>query len=269
MTTATFNRSRQILQPITALNATDMTVIYDSSYVNPNEITNTLKYYGFITDLRATVRVNSFAPVQPPVLRIGSSASEKAEAIREAEFNSERCHLAVYLRNSRTGWTEIYREPIVNRQPFYTIDLTTYLTNQPAFAVSSDSQLAVRLLDIGFGLIDGDDSISIYGSAREEVTALPNDGRLITTSTSSQATATNQPSMILAPNPYRKGLDITNLSETDKVSLSFNPGVVSLNGIVLYPGGGSFSIAFDNLYQGAIFAISESNDSDLAIAEYM
>ncbi|NEQ47009.1 MAG: hypothetical protein F6K00_27095 [Leptolyngbya sp. SIOISBB] len=268
MTQETYNRSVQIIEPITAANASQITVIYDSGYVSPFDMTQSLKFYGFITDLRARIDIRSLPESEIPDIPLGTSRTSKAEIVRELEYGSARYELELLIRNTYSGWMSLFNFSLLNRRPFYVVDLLSYLSNQPAFAMANDARLGVRVLDVGFGTMQAGDSVNIFGAAREEVTSLPSEGDLITQSAERTATVGTGSEVILAAAPVRKQAVIVNRSETATVTLSYQPMATPDDGIVLYPGGGAYEINRTNLYRGLISAISTEANTALSIAEF-
>ena len=268
MTQETFNRSVQIIEPITPENASNVTVIYETGHVSPYDITQSLKFYGFITDLRARIQVPSLPESQVPDIPLGSSRTAKSEIIRDLEYGSNRYEMEFLLRDTYSGWMPLYNFSLLNRPPFYVLDLLSYLSNQPAFAIANDAQLGVRVLDVGYGLPQAGDSINIFGCAREEVTALPSEGEIITQSTENQTTIGTSSEIILAQTPLRKQAIVVNRSETATVTLSYQPIATPNQGIVLYPKGGAYEINRSNLYRGALSAISSEANTPISIAEF-
>lgn len=264
----TYNRSVQIIEPITAANAGQISVIYDSGYVSPFDITQSLKFYGFITDLRARIDIQSLPESEIPDIPLGTSRTAKSEIVRDLEYGAERYELELLIRNTYKGWMPLFNFSLLNRRPFYVVDLLSYLSNQPAFAMANDAMLGMRVVDVGYGTLQAGDSINIFGSAREEVTSLPSEGDLITQSSESSATIGTSSELILAAAPLRKQATIVNRSETATVTLSYQPIAMADDGIVLYPGGGAYEINRTNLYRGLISAISTEANTSLSIAEF-
>jgi len=268
VTQETFNRSVQIIKPITPENASNVTVIYETGHVSPYDITQSLKFYGFITDLRARIQVPSLPESQVPDIPLGSSRTAKSEIIRDLEYGSNRYEMEFLLRDTYSGWMPLYTFSLLNRPPFYVLDLLSYLSNQPAFAIANDAQLGVRVLDVGYGLPQAGDSINIFGCAREEVTSLPSEGEIISQSTENQTTIGTSSEIILAQTPLRKQAIVVNRSETATVTLSYQPIATPNQGIVLYPKGGAYEINRSNLYRGALSAISSEANTPISIAEF-
>ena len=265
----TFNRTTQILREITQQNTDELHIIYDSAYVNPFDRASSLKFLGFVTDLRVKIDITSLSESTIPDIPLGATNAQKSTSIRDMEYGSQRFELQLLMRTTYQDWLPLFNFSLLNRRPFYVTDMMSYLTTQPAFAVASDAQLAIRIIDVGYGLLQGDDRLIIFGSAREEVTGLPSEGSLITQARHFSLDVDDSSELILQASNIRKGLTITNLSQTHEVTLSYQPVAIAGDGIMLLPYGGSFTINTTNLYKGAISAISQGANTKLAISEFM
>lgn len=264
---SSYNRTAQILTTINASNATGLTVVYQPGIVNPMDKVQSLTYYGFITSLRAMVKVKSLEEYTLPDIDGGTQRTDRYVAIRESEWGQPRYEMSIFLRTSFVPWTEVARVSIQNRPPFYQTDLLQFLTNQIAFEVANDGMIGVQFRDAGFGFPRDGDEVVLLGSVREEVTILPSEPIEATISSDSQVTVGNQTVVVLPANSSRKSASIVNTSDSGVVFVSFNAIAEVGKGIALYANGGSYEINTTNLYRGALTAISDTAGSTLAISE--
>lgn len=263
-----YNRSTQILKRIDAGSRGNLVTIYQPGLVTPWDRTSTLRYYGFITDLRAKVDINSLAPTELPNLDIGTSQSERAAIIRDQEWTSPRYELDLLMRSTYSGgWHSLVSLSLLNRLPFYILNLQQYLTDQVAFNVANDAVLGCQIRNVGQGFLAGSDSIIIYGSAREEVTTVPTESPEVISSNNLSVSVGASSSSVLPANPYRKSATFVNTSAAGRISLSYQTDAVEGAGIVLYPNGGSYEINQSNLYRGTVNAIASQANCTLAITE--
>lgn len=81
-------------------------------------------------------------------------------------------------------------------------------------------------------------------------------------------TVDNVSTVVLAANPNRVGLDLTNLSApSEAISLGFGDAAVAGEGKVLTAYGSTYHMGTDNLYLGDIYAICPSGGMELAVSE--
>ncbi|MBD2095125.1 hypothetical protein H6F90_08150 [Trichocoleus sp. FACHB-591] len=117
-------------------------------------------------------------------------------------------------------------------------------------------ELAARIVDAGYGLLNNTDNLVIFGSAQEEATALPSDEPEISYADDFSWELGTDSRLILPANPNRLQATFVNHSETENVYLSYGGIARSGRGIALLKGGGTYEINKFNPYRGAIAAIS-------------
>jgi hypothetical protein len=252
----TYSRTQQILVPFSESDATGFRAIYVPSAISPYDRVQTLRFYGFITSLRMKVDINSIQESVLPNLEADASRTERLTALRDMEWRSPRKQISFYLKTAYVDWQPIFDISLLNRLPYYQVNLLPYLTDNISFDTSNDCQLGARITDAGYGLLSGEDRITLYGSVREEITTLPTDAKEISFGTPHSWTANSNSQLILPANSNRLQATLINTSLTNEVFLNYG-GMASLGeGITLMRGGGSYEINLSNMYRGAISAIS-------------
>jgi hypothetical protein len=251
----TYSRTQQIL---TAFDADDasMRIIYQPSAISPYDRVQTLRFYGFITSLRMKVDIKSINEADLPDLEADSTRLERLTALRNMEWRSPRKQITFFMRTANVSWQPIFDISLLNRLPYYAVNLLPYLTDNISFDTSNDCLIAAQITNAGYGLLEGADRVTLYGSVREEITTLPTDSKEISFATPYSWTIDDISSLILPANPNRQQATLVNTSLTDEVFINYG-GMASLGqGITLMRGGGSYEINLTNLYRGAISAIS-------------
>ncbi|MDX2254678.1 MAG: hypothetical protein NW214_04100 [Pseudanabaenaceae cyanobacterium bins.39] len=254
----TYSRTQQILNVFNGQNQGIQT-IYQPSAVSPYDRVQTLKFYGFITSLRMKVDINSIREADLPNLNADTSRTERITALRDMEWASARKQISFLMRTSRLSWQPIFDVSLLNRLPYYQVNLLPYLTDSLSFDTSNDFALGARIENVGYGLLEASDSVVIFGSAREEITTLPTDSKEISFAQPYQWSVGSTSQVILPVNPNRQQVTLVNRSLTEEIFINYG-GMAELNrGITLMRGGGSYEINFSNLYRGAISAISAAS----------
>jgi hypothetical protein len=232
--------------------------IYTPGYLSPWDKSSTIRFYGFITSLRMKVDISSLPESVIPNLELTSSRTERLTAVRDLEWNSPRKQINFYLQNTHSGLVQIASVSLLNRVPYYHVNLLGYLTDGLSFDVGNDTRLEAEIIDAGYGLLAGNDNVAIFGSAKEEATVLPVEKQEITYATDFSWTITNNSQTILPANPHRLQATFVNKSSDTNIYLSYSPIAQQGKGITLIRGGGSYEINQSNLYKGAVSAIAES-----------
>ncbi len=253
----TYSRTQQIL---TAFSSSDsgMRIIYQPSAISPYDRVQTLRFYGFITSLRMKVDIQSLSEADIPNLSEEASRLERLTAMRDMEWKAPRKQITFFLKTATCPWQPIFDVSLQNRLPYYAVNLLPYLTDNISFDTSNDCLIAAQITNAGYGLLEGEDRVTLYGSVREEITTLPTDAKEISFAQPYNWTVDSTSQMILPSNPNRQQVTLVNRSLTQEIFINYG-GMAELNkGITLMRGGGSYEINFSNLYRGAISAISEN-----------
>lgn len=257
----TYSRTQQILTSFAQGDAS-MRIIYQPSATSPYDRVQTLKFYGFITSLRMRCDINSIAEGDMPNLDADSSRMDRLLAMRDMEWKSARKQISFFIRTAQVDWQPIFDVSLLNRLPYYQVNLLPYFTDNISFDTSNDCLIGAQVTNAGFGLLEGTDRVTIYGSAREEITTLPTDAKEISFATPYIWQVSPQSQIIIPANPNRQQVTLTNTSLTTDININYGSSAQLGRGITLMRGGGSYEINLQNLYRGAISAVA-SNQADL------
>ncbi|OYQ67582.1 hypothetical protein B9G53_01110 [Pseudanabaena sp. SR411] len=251
----TYNRTQQILSAFGAGDSSKR-IIYQPSAISPYDRVQTLRFYGFITSLRMKVDIRSISEADIPNLEADASRLERLTAMRNMEWKSPRKQITFFLKTATCPWQPIFDVSLLNRLPYYSVNLLPYLTDNISFDTSNDCLIGAQITNAGYGLLEGEDRITLYGSVREEITTLPTDSKEIVFATPHSWEIDEDSRLILPANPNRQQVTLVNTSLTDEAYINYG-GMAELGkGITLMRGGGSYEINLSNLYRGAISAIS-------------
>ncbi|HEY9663801.1 MAG TPA: hypothetical protein V6C65_35585, partial [Allocoleopsis sp.] len=134
-----YNRSFNILSRFTNEDGNQIKTIYEPGELTPYDIYTSLRYHGLVTDLRVKVDVSSIAEAGIPDISLLSSPSEKVKAARELEWNSPRKELRLYLATSNQPQCHIATISLLNRRPYYHVNLMPYLSDNGVFNIANDA----------------------------------------------------------------------------------------------------------------------------------
>ncbi|QYO64285.1 hypothetical protein [Leptolyngbya sp. 7M] len=244
-----------------------MFVIYEPGVVTPWDYLQTVRFYGFITDLRLKVDIESIAEKELPDLSVTQSRTERLSALRDMEWSGPRKQIGLYLETSGHPITHIASIALLNRLPYYHVNLMSYFTDNAVVQIANDARILAMIEDVGFGLLQGSDEVVIFGSVKEEVTTLPEDERRIEFCQSYNFTVGTQSLQLLSANSQRLQATFVNRHSSAQVFLNYGNTATSGAGICLLPNGGSYEINRTNPYQGVISAISSAAGATLSVME--
>lgn len=240
-----------------------MLVLYEPSVVTPWDLVATTRYYGFVSDFRLKVQIGSIAESQIPNLDVTTSRAERLAAVRDMEWNSPRKEMQLFMETSRQPLAHIASISLLNRQPYYHINLLPYFTDNGILNVASDARILARITNVGWGLLQGADEVVCFGSVKEEVTTLPEEERIIQFCQPYSWTVVASSQQILPSNPNRLQVTLVNRSATASVFINYGTIAEQGKGIALLPGG-SYEINATNPYLGVISAIASAGSVSLS-----
>ncbi|WP_416671545.1 hypothetical protein [Egbenema bharatensis] len=260
---AIYSRSANILKRFSSQSGNTMILLYEPSAVTPWDLVATTRYYGFVSDFRLKVQISSIAESQIPNLDITSSRAERLAAVRNMEWNSPRKEFQLFLETSTQSSVHVASISLLNRQPYYHINLLPYFTDNGILNISSDCRILGRIVNAGWGLLQSNDEVVCFGSVKEEVTTLPENERTIQYCQPHSWTIGTTSLQILPSNPNRLQTTLVNRSTTATVFINYGNTAVAGQGIALLPGG-SYEINLTNPYEGVISAIATASGTLLA-----
>lgn len=250
----TYSRTQQILESFGP--GSGQKTIYQPSTVSPWDRVQTLRFYGFITSLRMRVDINSIAESELPNLDPTSSRTDRLLAVRDMEWRNPRKQITFYLKTARTPWLPLFDVSLLNRLPYYQVDLLPYFTSNMSFDTANDCAIAAQITNAGYGLLNSSDNVTLYGSVREEITTLPTDAPEISYGQPHAWEVGTDSQILLPANPNRLQATLVNRSLTTDCFLNYGAIATLGQGITLMRGGGSYEINLQNPYRGAVSAIA-------------
>jgi hypothetical protein len=262
MTQQSYQRSVNILKTLTESTSNNLIEVYRPGYVNRVDRVQSLRYYGLLTALTLKIDINSMPETQIPDLDVTSSKVERMTAIRDMEWKSPRKQIDFYMRTSTSPLTHIVSISLLNRLPYYQVNLLQYLSNNGLLEIGNDCIIYARITDVGYGLLRSSDSVVIWGSAKEEITVLPDEQAEVTTAGNFTWIVEEDQQLIMPSNPNRLQATFVNNSNTT-IFISYTPTGNVNSGIALLPSGGTYEINLSNPYRGNVYAKALSGSGQL------
>jgi hypothetical protein len=232
------------------LNSSDWITVYEPTVYGQS------RYYGYIEDLRAYINVKSIPEAQLPLLDVTDTQTYKVTAIRDMEWGSDRKHMQLAIEkdipNADPLLVIVAELSCLHRFPYYQVNLLAMLCDNLAAGINAGTRLKARMVNAGYGVLQGSDRVAIFGSAKEESFDLPN---LPLSATSYRWTINPSSQIILPANSSRAQVTLVNEGEST-IYLAYG-NAATVGGIALLPQGGSYEINQSNPYWGAISAVSQ------------
>lgn len=262
-----YSRSVTILKRFTEVNGSNFQVIYEPGFTTPWDLLPVNRYYGFITDLRAKIAVKTLEEKPLPDLEVIQSRTERLTAVRDLEWSGTRYELSLWLETSNAPAMQIASLSLLNRMPYYHVNLLPYFTDNAIINLASDARILARIDNAGYGLLGEGDEVVIFGSVKEEVTTLPEEQREIQYCQPYSNTIGTSSVIVLETNASRLQATFVNTSPSAKIYLNYGATAVAGRGICLMPQGGSYEINSTNRYLGAVTAIADAAGATLSSLE--
>ncbi|NJM22597.1 MAG: hypothetical protein HC907_29765 [Richelia sp. SM1_7_0] len=138
--------------------------------VNINPRHKILSRNKYLKNLKAYSAIKSIDEADLPNFNFDDSESEKLNKVLDIEWKSPRKQLNLLIGNSN-DWMPIGEISLLNPMgyPYRINNLLDLLTDNLAFELGEETQLAVKIEDVGYGLLTNTDLITIYGNYVEEV----------------------------------------------------------------------------------------------------
>ena len=124
----------------------------------------TIRFSAILESLRLKVAQPSLgAPLALPEGLEDLGQVDAAESYRSWIWAQPRRHLNILMDG--VIWATV---PLLNRSPFYVINLMPYLSSQSTARIAAGTSLSLAIVDAGFGSISGQDSIVVMGEGVQE-----------------------------------------------------------------------------------------------------
>ena len=135
--------------------------------------TNTsVRVNGYIENFNAKANLDAtyLAEVAIPVFDVDSSANQRAMQQLLLEHNSPRKQLDIYVSHHLSNWFLVDSVSLLNPMgfPYFKYNLQELLTDNLSFKLGKFDRVGVGISDVGWGRLQGNDSIIIYGTYGQE-----------------------------------------------------------------------------------------------------
>lgn len=257
----TVNIVKTIQKKITATTNTGVIELFDNTL---DFYDNALSKSAFVKNLKAFSKIQSLEPVRLPNFKLEDSESEKLYKTLDVEFNSPRKQLDLFI-GSTGEWSQIGSISLLNPSgyPYRMYNLLDFLTDGLAAELGDGKTIGVEVVDVGFGILQNTDTITIHGSVTQEYVIPEKKNELTCSAISVIVTDTSQ---IVVPNNSNRSYVLLQNKSNNSVTINLNSiDITHLNGIVLEPNGYIEFSTKDIFYYGDIRAVSNSGESSLLV----
>lgn len=176
MTIANISRVKSIVVPITASNASKIVTIYQ----HPTDITigsefleagKVISFNCFIKNLKAFAKIASIPEAPLPDIQLEDSSAEKIHKVLDVEWKSARKQMNLFIATSNSDWQQVGSVSLLNPAgyPFRVYNLMDLFTDNLALELGDNSKIGIAMQEVGYGVLTGQDKVTIHGSYTEEI----------------------------------------------------------------------------------------------------
>ena len=131
----------------------------------------------FLKNLKAFAQIQSLPEAPLPNFALEDSETDKLYKTLDIEWKSPRKQIDLYISSNRQDWHQVGSTSLLNPYgyPFRVYNLMDLFTDNLALELGDNSKIGVQLQNVGYGLLDESDRLTIHGSYTEEIFLLSSD----------------------------------------------------------------------------------------------
>ena len=169
------NRVKTITVPLNKSNSNDIVTIYQNtdlvvgSDLLPNH--KIIGFNSFIKNLKAYASIKSLAEANLPDFQLTDSATQKIQKVLDIEWRSARKQLNLYIATTVSDWQQVGSISLLNPSvyAFRIYNLMDLFTDNLALELGENSKIGIQVQNVGYGLLDASDKVTVHGSYIEEI----------------------------------------------------------------------------------------------------
>ncbi|PIG94586.1 hypothetical protein [Gloeocapsopsis sp. IPPAS B-1203] len=176
MPISSVNRARSIIVPLNSASTSNIITVYTSSNLTLGsefiEGYTIVSYNCFIKNLKAFVQINSLDEVALPLFSPRDTETDRLMKVIDLEWNNSRKQLNVFAGiKTNENWQQIGSISLINNYgyPFKIYNLMDLFTDTLALEIGDNGKIGVQIENVGYGLLEASDSVTIHGSYVEEI----------------------------------------------------------------------------------------------------
>lgn len=208
MPISTINRIKTIAKKLNTNDNSILTIYENNGLTVGNELIadhTIISFNCFIKNLRAFALINSLSEAALPNFELEDSETDKLYKTLDIEWKSARKQLTMYISNGG-DWIKVGSISLLNPSgyPYRIYSLMDSYTDGLAVELGDNGKIGVQVENVGYGLLDATDEVTIHGCYLEEIfVQLPEPNPItIVNSGGSNSGSTGGGSTTPTPTPY-------------------------------------------------------------------
>lgn len=178
MPISSVNRVKTITVDLSFVTGDDIVTIYQNSGATiGNELIPGYKIVSFncfLKNLKAFSKIQSLEEALLPNFLVEDSATDKLYKTLDIEWKSPRKQLSLYIASGNAPWSQVGSISLLNPAgyPFRIYNLMDLFTDNLALELGENSRIGIGVDEVGHGLLEATDTVTIHGSYVEEIFVL-------------------------------------------------------------------------------------------------
>lgn len=175
MPISTINRVKSITVSLNAATGNSILPIYQNSNVTVgSELLpgyKVVSFNCFLKNLKAFAKIQSLEESPLSNFALEDSATDKLYKTLDIEWKSPRKQLSLYIASGNAGWSQVGSVSLLNPAgyPFRIYNLMDLYTDNLALELGDNSRIGITVDEVGYGLLEAADTVTIHGSYVEEI----------------------------------------------------------------------------------------------------
>ncbi|OKH47293.1 hypothetical protein NIES2101_23940 [Calothrix sp. HK-06] len=166
------NIAKKIARRITESDGDSIVVLFDNILPTLDiPSSSVISVNGFLKNLKGYSKITSTQAAPLPDISIEDSEPERRVKALDVEWNSQRKHLELLVSADGSSWVEVGAISLIKQQgyPYRMHSLLDFFTDGLADEFGSNGKVACRIVDVGYGLLSGNDVFTVHGSFLQEI----------------------------------------------------------------------------------------------------
>lgn len=264
---STFNKTGTIAKKIPHSSSDIIPVFENNSSFN---LDNIVSYNLFVKNFKAYAKIRS-VPIAPmPILFDEDNETVRIQKILDIEWRTPRKQIDLFISNGEidSTWETVGSVSLLNPSgyPYRSYNLLDIYTANLAIELGEKGKIGVKITDVGYGLLQPEDEVTIHGSYVQEISVASegSTGGIVNPPTITPIEmeevkieiASGLSTLIANSNPDRIYLLLQNISNDETCWITFANGEAVENAGLKIPAGGHYEFSTKDIpYFGEIKGI--------------
>lgn len=174
---STFNKTGTIAKKLTP-SSSDIIPVFEN--VSPTSLTDIVSYNFFVKNFKAYAKIRSVQIAPMPILFDEDNETTRIQKILDIEWRTPRKQLDLFISDGEinSSWEPVGSVSLLNPSgyPYRSYNLMDIFTTNLAIELGAKGKIGVKVTDVGYGLLQSEDEVTIHGSYVQEISVASESG---------------------------------------------------------------------------------------------